>query len=127
MQTVLDQVQEEEKAYTMPPANQGMCVTYYPPHVLDKGGTSIGFITKISRSKRTVDIYVPNQGYFELARHITDPKLKLGGTHAENGAWDYSPDWKATQERISDLAGLVNDLSKTVEALSTKGRKKDPE
>jgi hypothetical protein len=92
--------------YIMPAIEAGHDVDYYEP-TMNASRKVIGFVLKVSNSRRSVTVYVPSTGkIMQLVRHLSDPKLNESDDHRENGAWDYSPrHWEvqALAQRIEVL------------------------
>ena len=93
--------------FKMPPIRQGTCVTWYDP-TLAEARRVIAYVIKVAKTGRSLTLHVPSTGaVVEGARHMSDPKLQLSAEFRENGAWDYTDEWKATQQRLADLESSV--------------------
>lgn len=101
------EVTEQELAnYTMPEIREGAPIRWY------RTGTAVrdsilGFVTRVRH--RSVSVWLTTGLRYDTVRHLSDPKLKANSDQREQGAWDYTEDYK-TQEEIKELQGLVKKL-----------------
>jgi glycine cleavage system H lipoate-binding protein len=108
--TIVDQIEQQSLEFVMPQVLQGAVVQYFDASLAESRRVS-GFVVKISKTRRTVDVYVPSRGNIvEQVRHIADPKLKLSNEQRENGAWDFSADAQDTRQQLAKLEQRINDL-----------------
>lgn len=107
--------QESVQSWKMPEIRQGTCVTYYDSTLAEQRKV-VGYVVKLNKTGRTVTVHVPSTGQvMEQVRHFNDPKLKIAPEFRENGAWDYTDDWKQTQQRIADLEQTVHRLNEMLQ------------
>ena len=112
--------------FEMPTATIGLPVIWYPTGRLEKKRAHVAYM--IQCGARTVTLQIPN-GRVDAVRHVGDPKLDLSVDQREQGAWDFTDDWKEMQEFKAQvnarLAGLEKDTTKiVVEAAKQKKRSK---
>lgn len=111
----IDQEQlDAEHSFKMPEVKQGTPIRFYPASTLDPGMTTLGFVKGISRSGRTINVYVPGIGNYEQVRHITDPKLRMSPEQRENGAWDFTPYHQHMQQFLTEISERVVKLEEMI-------------
>lgn len=92
-------IRAEIQNYTMPRAERGMPIIWYPQGVKNRNG-KLAFVQKSQLGRNSVDVFVAGQrvSSFSACPHVSDPRLKLGVDQRENGAWDYTEEWLRNEE-----------------------------
>lgn len=90
-ESVRDQDQEEQN-YSMPQATQGMTVLWFPNGLPNRSSVRVAYMLQCGG--RTAVLQVSDGRRLDAVRHITDPKLRLNEDQRENGAWDFTDDYK---------------------------------
>lgn len=82
----------ELKEYAMPQANPGMQILWYKKGVVDRTSVEVAYM--LHTGARTAVICSMTGRRVDAVRHVDDPKLQLNADQRENGAWDYTDDYK---------------------------------
>jgi hypothetical protein len=78
--------------YVPPRANQGMQILWYKRGILDRTAVEVAYMLQLGA--RTAVIVTASGRRLDAVRHIEDPKLMLSADQRENGAWDFTEDFK---------------------------------
>lgn len=110
--------------YKMPPAKVGMTVCWYR-HGTKHGRPTLGYVVKSEPKAKNIDIYVPTEGsdIVESVPHISDPRLEAGYEHAQQGAWDYTDEYRETAMERQDIESRLAKLESELNNLGSKARK----
>jgi len=111
------------EAYVMPKPQKGSAVLWYP-HASKTDSPEVGFVWKAGHRNIVVQLIAGTVK--ETVRHIDDPKLQMGTSQRENGAWDFTDKDKADIKRDEKLAALEAKFTE-LEDLVSGGKKKKPE
>lgn len=91
-------------SFRMPKAPPGIQVLWYRNGVRDKTRVEVAYM--LNAGERTASIHAMMTGRrIDSVRHVDDPKLLLSNDQRENGAWDYTDDYKEFmnfQKQIED-------------------------
>ena len=107
MSTVLRpmDIQDEVREYTMPEVYRGMPVIWYRNgSVHNLKDMTVGFIIKFTPAHVTLLLPEFRVSRRDAVPHISDPRLKLGVDHRENGAWDYT-EFHKEMKKAAAVAG----------------------
>ncbi len=117
-------------AFEMPKPTKGSAVLWYP-HGQKSESPETGFILKIGH--RNLVVMLGSGVAKETVRHIDDPKLLMGVSQRENGAWDFTDEAKLLRElnnitaaQSAKIAALQEQVS-ALEDLVGGGKKKKAE
>lgn len=107
-------IQAETAVYKMPKVQQGDCVNWYQNGNV-RQRPLIAFVQLVTNGN--IDLYIPGSQYqfAEGVLHVSDPRLRLGREHGNQGAWDFTENdkvqraWKAQVEKdIMELKATVS-------------------
>ncbi|MBM4401615.1 MAG: hypothetical protein FJ045_06660, partial [Crenarchaeota archaeon] len=113
----MDKDQERIQNFEMPRATIGMPVLWYPTGRREAKTSRVAYM--IHCGGRTATLQVSN-GRVDAVRHVDDPKLDLSQDQREQGAWDFTYDWKELQEFKQQVNARIAELEKEVERLAAK-------
>lgn len=85
-------MQLQTATYHMPRVSPGQQVLWYKRGFADKGSVEVAYM--IHCGERTATIVSATGKRADAVRHIQDPKLKLSPEQRENGAWDFTEDYR---------------------------------
>jgi hypothetical protein len=105
-------------SYRMPRANPGMQVLWYRNGTRDRTRVEVAYM--LHAGERTANIYALISGRrVEVVRHVDDPKLLLNADQRENGAWDFTDDFKEAQRERAELGDRISTLERQISKLIT--------
>lgn len=106
-------IQAQLANYTMPKAERGMPIVWYPQGVTNRNG-KLAFVQNSQLGRNSIDVFVAGQrvAIFSACPHVSDPRLKLGVDQRENGAWDYTEAWKRNEEWKKKVDEAISTESK---------------
>lgn len=110
---------EEVQSFKMPPISLGMNVAYFRG-AQREASHMIATVVKVSNSGRAVVLRTAAGQPVESVRHVDDPKLKFSEDAAQNGSWDYTPEYKDNQARFARLQEQIESLRAEVKLLQDK-------
>lgn len=131
-ETETDSLQQSINEYRMPRANTGLLVLWYRNGHRDRTRVEVAYM--LHAGERTATIYsLMSQRRVDVVRHVDDPKLQLNPEQRENGAWDFTDDYKAQhafresiEERISAMERQMARWSSTQPRAVGRPRKDAP-
>lgn len=94
---------EEITEFTMPEALQGTEVSFYKNGMAEGRPPELGTIVRVHNSRRTVTIQIAGGTIQQSVRHLDDPKLRINSDHRENGAWDFTPEYKRREREVLEI------------------------
>lgn len=100
---VAEDREQEIINYKMPEIRVGAPVLWFANGSAMKEAI-LGWVTKLGH--RGIRVHLCTGVWYDSVRHMSDPKLKMNQDQRENGAWDYTEDYRF-QEEIKNLQGLV--------------------
>ena len=111
--------QEQIISFEMPKVKVGTAVIFYPTGRSDSRLT-VAFMVRVSRTGRNVMLKTVDGLVYDAVRHVTDPKLDINSDHRENGAWDFTEEYKRLEENHQEI---LNRIERLELALTPKTRK----
>ena len=110
-------IKDEVSAYKMPEAKRGMPVVWYPQGTT---GTNwkMALVGKAQEGRSNVSLFIggTHVAIRDAVPHISDPRLKLGPDHREQGAWDYTEEYLEKKKQIAALERRVATLEKNMKS-----------
>ncbi len=103
-----EQVAQE---FVMPEPETGTPVFFYAYD--NRQHPKLGFITKIGRTGKNVQIVTFDRHVHDSVKHTGDPRLEWNNDHRESGSWDYSDEWKRLEEERESIKSRINALEHT--------------
>jgi hypothetical protein len=82
--------------FDMPQATAGLPILWYPLGQHDRTNCMVAYM--IHCGHRTAVILTSTGQRRDAVRHLSDPKLKLSDDQRENGAWDFTEEYKRVKE-----------------------------
>jgi hypothetical protein len=82
--------------FSMPFATPGMPILWYRRGTFDRTSVEVAYM--IHAGSRTAVILSSTGRRLDAVRHISDPKLQLSEEQRENGAWDFTDEYKRARE-----------------------------
>ena len=118
--------QQEVDSFKMPTVELGVPVKWYKNGEIDGNPPLLAFVERATN--RALVLRLSDGSKRETVRHIDDPKLRLGITQRDSGAWDYS-DWyletkKFHEELCERLHALESSVANLTRAAVTSADKK---
>jgi hypothetical protein len=111
--------------FVMPVVDVGCPVSFYPNAQKDQYA-QLCFVVRISKTGRNVMLRNANGQIHEGCRHYDDPKLDWNVDHRENGCWDFTDEWKRSEEQAKDILSRLEAVEKRLStAKTTKPNKAD--
>lgn len=104
--SVAELTEKEINNFEMPEIREGAAIKWYPYGTAERNAL-LGFVTRVK--PRSIAVWTINGLRYENVRHVSDPKLKLNRDQREDGAWDYSDEFKLNEE-FKELRELVKKL-----------------
>ena len=93
----------------MPKVAAGTAVIFYPTGRRDSHVT-VAFLVRTSRTGRNVMLKTVDGLVYDAVRHVSDPKLEINSDHRENGAWDFTDEYKLMRDSYRDVLARVEAL-----------------
>ena len=100
---------EAASKFEMPKVDVGCPVSFYP-HAQKNQYAQLAFVVRVSKTGRNVMLRNANGQIHEGVRHYDDPKLDWNVDHRENGCWDYTDEWKRSEEQAKDILSRIEAL-----------------
>lgn len=119
--TVTDQKKAQD--FKMPVVEVGCPVSFYPHAQKDKYA-QLSFVVRVSKTGRNLMLRNANGQIHEGVRHYDDPKLDWNVDHRENGCWDYTDEWKRSEEQAKDILSRLEALEAKLSAAKAAKPKK---
>lgn len=100
--------QEQVAAFKMPQVLPGTAVFWYK-NALKSSDPQIGYVLKCA--SRSVQLYIPrtNQIMY-VCRHVDDPKLRLNSDQREDGAWDFTDEYREIKRFREEIGARLEAL-----------------
>jgi hypothetical protein len=102
-------------SFTMPTASPGMQVLYYRNGVQDRTRVEIAYMLHANARTATIFALMSNRR-MDAVRHVSDPKLKLSPDQRENGAWEYTEEYRERIAQRSELTARLQKIETLLEA-----------
>ncbi len=130
MSTTLEVEQSAIENFQMPYVKVGQPVLWFPGGLRTGKDPHVAFVLKASQ--RNMSLKTIGGMRYDAVRHIDDPKLKMNEDQRENGAWDYTDEFKDQKARWDlieeQLAAMESRIKVTESAnaalVAEKARKK---
>lgn len=124
MERITEQERRAIETFEMPRCTVGLPILWYRNGVKDR--TSVEMAYMLTCGSRTAVIHSSSGRRVDAVRHIDDPKLKLNSDQREQGAWDFTDDYKEFHRWKGDISKKLADLEARLAARSTTGAKRGP-
>lgn len=108
--------QLEVDGFKMPPVELGVPVKWYKNGEIDGNPPLLAFVERATN--RALVLRLSDGSRRETVRHIADPKLRLGKTQRDSGAWDYSDWYLETKKFQADVLARLHVLEISVAQLT---------
>ena len=120
----LTQIEEAAaRDFNMPTVEVGCPVSFYP-NAQKNQYAQLAFVVRVSKTGRNVMLRNANGQVHEGVRHYDDPKLDWNVDHRENGCWDYTDEWKRSEEQAKDILSRLEALEAKLSAAKAAKPKK---
>jgi hypothetical protein len=106
--------------FTMPFATPGMPILWYPRGTYDRTTCSVAYM--IHCGHRTAVLLTSTGQRRDAVRHVSDPKLSLSEDQRENGAWDFTDEYKRMKQMEASLMSRLGAIEQRLDAIDEKLR-----
>jgi seryl-tRNA synthetase len=96
----------------MPEVAVGTQVLWYRYGRRRKQDAMVGYI--IQAGARTATVFLANGRRMDAVRYIDDPKLDLSADQREQGAWDFTEDYRELQKFMKSIRRELDELTRLV-------------
>lgn len=100
--------------FKMPFVRVGQPVLWFPGGQRTGKDPHVAFVLKASTRNMTLKTIGGMR--YDAVRHLDDPKLKMNEDQRENGAWDYTDEFKAQQKRWDEIQEQLAQMETRVKA-----------
>lgn len=108
---------EKINSFRMPKAPPGIQVLWYRNGIRDKTRVEVAYM--LNAGERTASIHAMMTGRrIDAVRHVDDPKLLLSNDQRENGAWDFTDDYKSFLDFKQQVEDRLQYLERQVVRMS---------
>ena len=97
--------------FRMPKAPVGLQVLWYRQGTRDTTSPEVAYM--LHAGARTATLHVATTSRrIDAVRHVDDPKLELSPDQRENGAWDYTQEYRALEQFKQNVEGRLKSIEK---------------
>ena len=106
--------------FSMPQARIGLPVIWYKTGRRNRQSSEVAYILQCGA--RTVTVHCSGGRRMDAVRHIDDPKLDLSADQREQGAWDFSDDYKDLVEFMKITTDRLTKIERALPGEATENR-----